>query len=231
MAQASQRPQDERSKVVMDRFVKPLSGKFAKVPGDDEKAYFNMLCRQLSDFDDAVLEDGAIKIARDVRGRCWPDYAVAIEACRTVAAHRSARRNAASDKRYSLPHDAALRIMLADGQQLALDACSAGWITGLYDFVRDKHRFPNDLEVENIIVAFHAREKRVATQRLAALKVLCGERQDSDHELPDRHPVQVMINAFAQRRLDLANAIYQSVYGYDLATLAAEQEGQAHANG
>ena len=220
---------EDRYADVMRVFVKPLSGKFTMVPGEDKKAYFDMLCKQLAGFDEDTLERASTKIAREVAGRRWPDYAVAIAACKTVMGIKPVRKRQVGE-RFSLPPDAVMRILMADGRDMTLQACQGDWISVLFDFVKAKHRFPSDREIEAMIVEAQARETRLNAQRTEVLKVLYGDKASAEQRLPDRHPVQMMINAFAKRRMDLCDAVYLEVYGCDVATLAADDGGQTYAS-
>ena len=228
MTEPCEKSIEDRYADVMQIFVKPLSGKFTMVPGEDKKAYFDMLCRQLSGFDEDTLERASTKIAREVTGRRWPDYAVAIAACKAVMGVKPMRKRQ-DDRRFSLPTDAVMRILMADGKQMTLEACSGDWISVLFDFVKVRHRFPSDREIEGLIVEVQARDTRLNGQRTEALKVLYGDKAGAEQRLPDRHPVQLMIDAFTKRRMDLCDAVFMEVYGCDVATLAADDGGQAYA--
>ncbi len=228
MTEPCEKSLEDRYADVMQIFVKPLSGKFTMVPGEDKKAYFDMLCKQLSGFDEDTLERASTKIAREVCGRRWPDYAVAIAACKAVMGLRPVLKRQERE-RFGLPPDAVMRILMADGRDVALQACTGDWISALFDFVKAKHRFPSDREIEGLIVGAQALAVRLKEQRLEAVKVLFGESASAEQSLPDRHPVQVMINAFAKRRMDLCDAVYLEVYGCNVATLAADDGGQAYA--
>ncbi|KZL02801.1 MULTISPECIES: hypothetical protein [unclassified Pseudovibrio] len=228
MTEPCEKSLEDRYADVMRLFVKPLSGKFTMVPGDEKKPYFDMLCKQLGGFEADTLELASTKIAREVSGRRWPDYAVAIAACKAVMGVKPARKRQ-DGERYSLPTDAVMRILLADGREQTLEACNGDWISVLFDFVKAKHRYPSDREIEGLIVEVQARETRLKAQRVEALKVLYGEKASTERALPDRHPVQMMINAFAKRRMDLCDAVFLEVYGCDVATLAADDGGQAYA--
>ncbi|WP_057465637.1 hypothetical protein [Pseudovibrio sp. POLY-S9] len=228
MTELDEKSLEDRYADVMHFFVKPLSGKFTMVPGEEKKPYFDMLCKQLGGFEAETLELASTKIAREVSGRRWPDYAVAIAACKAVMGVKPMRKRR-DGRRYSLPTDAVMRILLADGKAQTLEACNGDWISVLFDFVKSKHRFPSDREIEGLIVEVQSREARLKTQRMEALKVLYGETGCTERPLPDRHPVQMMINAFAKRRMDLCNAVFLEVYGCDVATLAADDGGQTYA--
>lgn len=141
---------------VHTHFIKPLLGLFKRPPGADGEGYFKLLKERLARFEPVDLEAASAAIADSAETQTWPALSVCIRFCEEAKARREAEGKTPLRGRYDgdesgkMPEDAAMRILAADAESLALAACDGDWIAGLIDFVREHRKIPQGREVDDI---------------------------------------------------------------------------------
>ncbi|MCK7615196.1 hypothetical protein [Roseibium sediminicola] len=192
---------------VQTHFIKPLLGVFKRPPGADETAYLKLLKEKLSRFDERDLAAAADHFAVNADSQTWPQLSACLRVCEEVRVKREATEKPnvplpLEREVMRMPEDAALRILAAEGEALALKACDGDWIVSLVEFVQEHKRLPDDREagqcravassvnvrieehvahapedhfVGRLIDGIHAKRKRVAAAMKDMLRQPVGE--------------------------------------------------------
>lgn len=138
---------------VQTHFIKPLLGVFKRPPGADETAYLKLLKEKLSRFDERDLAAAADHFAVNADTQTWPQLSACLRVCEEVRVKREASEKPnvpvpVEREAMRMPEDAAMRVLAAEGETLALKACDGDWIVSLVEFVQEHKRLPNEREAQ-----------------------------------------------------------------------------------
>lgn len=122
----------------------------------DFEAFIAEYVNALARYDAIDLRDGTDEIFRTLRVKSWPTIKECIDAVRKCANDRwRAQQKQRSQPEESIPVDKAVAARQAEidakMRPLAKLAADQGWIIGLHDFVRDRHRLPTVTEQRKLM--------------------------------------------------------------------------------
>jgi hypothetical protein len=140
---------------VKTHFISILMAVFRRTPGTDEEGYFKLLSKELVRFDPVDLRAAANQIALDADSQTWPPLKHCIRACEAAKAKRLAKDHPKTNKFVSrdeptLPQSAAMRMLAAHADELALEACDNDWIVHLLEFVQKRKGIPDESEIVDL---------------------------------------------------------------------------------
>lgn len=155
------------SKHVLDNFINPLRAMFGDPAGDDPVKAYGYYLRALEPFPAEVLEEANFRIVAKATRKTWPMVADCIATCEEVAhewwkAEQSKRPTPANigvDEPRDITHQQIIDALR--GWPHVGAACSEGWISHAYDFVRKHRRCPVSPEVPKLRKDAKANEETI----------------------------------------------------------------------
>ena len=134
---------------MISTFIKRMSAVYGPLDPIATKEYQ----RALGGYSTEALERAANWLFENHKYKSWPSIAEAVKAVKT--AHRELEllklKPARKATRKPLEEFQVERMLRSsEGRPLTQRACQEGWIVGLHDYVRDKHRLPSHKAVNKI---------------------------------------------------------------------------------
>lgn len=118
----------------------------------DPRGFLTEYAKALNVFSREVLDAACDQMLNQRKYKSWPSIGECVTFCETARASKeqlqkseklAALRRHSSDPDLDALHDSEIKkILRGKGSEWTQRACREGWIVGLYDFVRDKHRIP-----------------------------------------------------------------------------------------
>lgn len=143
----------------MRLFVNPLAAVFGDPRRGEPGEFYTALCDDLASTPDDVLSQAMVTIRRTMK--FWPTIAESRGVIDQIMAERAAEAPAQkAPGRWS--EEAAIAYIRK--REAGGDALAGGWHVALVEFVRDRHRLPNQTESDEL----HAMSWRVSEKLRAA---------------------------------------------------------------